>query len=91
MAVRTDFLLKILKVLFIQMIKNLNKAYAELKTRIASMSDTYDVEFFICEAGMKKNKLSEQDIVSFVKVIPTSTIGLIDKQNEGFAYIPVRD
>jgi uncharacterized protein len=71
--------------------KELQKAYAELKTRIASMSDTYDVEFFMCEAGMKKNKLNETDIVSFVKVIPTSTIGLIDKQNEGFAYIPVRD
>lgn len=67
------------------------KAYAELKTRIASMSNTYDVEFLMCESGMKKNRLNEKDIVSFVKIVPTSTIGLIDKQNEGFAYIPVRD
>lgn len=71
--------------------KELQKVYADLKTRVASMSNTYDVEFFICKAGMKKNKLNETDILSFVKVISTSTIGLIDKQNEGFAYIPVRD
>ncbi len=71
--------------------KELEKEYAELKTRIANMSDTYDVEFLICESGMKKNKLKADDIVSFVKIIHTSTVGLIDKQNEGFAYIPVRD
>ncbi|WP_373004963.1 DsrE family protein [Sulfurimonas sp.] len=71
--------------------KELQKSYAELKTRIASMSDTYDVEFLMCESGMKRNKLKADNIVSFVKLIPTSTIGLIDKQNEGFAYIPVRD
>ena len=71
--------------------KELMKVYAELKTRIATMSDTYDVEFFMCESGMKKNKLNAENIVSFVKIVPTSTIGLIDKQNQGFAYIPVRD
>ncbi len=69
--------------------KELSKVYAELKKRIASMSDTYEVEFLMCKAAMKRNKLEEKDIVEFVKLVPTSTIGLIDKQNEGFAYIPV--
>ncbi len=45
----------------------------------------------MCEVGMKKNKLKEKNIVSFVELIPNSTIGLIDKQNEGYAYIPVSD
>ncbi len=71
--------------------KELTKVYSEFKKRIATMSDTYDVEFLMCKAAMKKNKLAEKDIVKFVKIIPTSTIGLIDKQNEGFAYLPVRD
>lgn len=71
--------------------KELLKAFSELKTRIASMSDTYDVEFLMCEFGMKKNKLKADDIVSFVKIIHTSTVGLIDKQNEGYAYLPVGD
>jgi intracellular sulfur oxidation DsrE/DsrF family protein len=67
------------------------KVYDELKKRIASMADTYDVEFLMCGAAMKRNKLEPKDIVEFVKIIPNSTIGLIDKQNEGYAYLPVRD
>ncbi len=65
--------------------------YAELKKRIKSMSDTYDVEFLMCGAGMSKHGLKAKDIVSYVKIIPNSTIGLIDRQNEGYAYIPVGD
>ena len=69
----------------------LSKEYAELKKRIAIISDTYEVEFLMCKAAMSRNKLESKDIVDFVTIIPNSTIGLIDKQNEGFAYIPVRD
>ncbi|ADN09943.1 DsrE family protein [Sulfurimonas autotrophica] len=71
--------------------KKLQKVYKELKKRIATMADTYDVEFLMCGAAMKRNKLTKKDIVPFVTIIPNSTIGLIDKQNEGFAYLPVRD
>jgi intracellular sulfur oxidation DsrE/DsrF family protein len=67
------------------------KKYAELKKRIASLADTYEVEFLMCGAAMPKNKLQKSDIVEFVTIVPNSTIGLIQKQNEGFAYIPVRD
>ena len=69
----------------------LQKSYKELKKRIATMEDTYDVEFLMCGAGMKKNKLTKKDIVPFVTIIPNSTIGLIKKQNNGYAYIPVGD
>ncbi|WP_297440027.1 DsrE family protein [Sulfurimonas sp.] len=71
--------------------KKLQKVYKELKKRIATMADTYEVEFLMCGAAMKRNKLTKKDIVNFVHIIPNSTIGLIDKQNEGFAYIPVRN
>ena len=69
--------------------KELVKVYADLKKRIASLSETYEVEFLMCKAAMNRNKLVEKDIVDYVKLVPNSTIGLIDKQNEGFAYIPV--
>jgi intracellular sulfur oxidation DsrE/DsrF family protein len=69
----------------------LQKEYAGLKKRIKTMSETYDVKFLMCGAAMKRNKLEKAQIVEFVQIVPNSTIGLIDKQNEGFAYIPVRD
>ena len=65
--------------------------YASLKKRIKIMSDTYDVEFLMCGAGMPKHGLKAENIVSYVKIIPNSTIGLIDRQNEGYAYIPLGD
>jgi len=64
--------------------------YTNLKKRIRSMLDIYDVEFLMCGAGMSKHDLKAKEIVNFVKIIPNSTIGLIDRQNEGYAYIPVR-
>jgi len=71
--------------------KALIESYKTLDKRIKSMVDNYDVEFLMCGAGMPKNKLKAKDIYNFVKIIPNSTIGLIDKQNEGYAYVPVRD
>ena len=67
------------------------KNYKTLAKRIKTMSDTYDVEFLMCGVGMEKKKLTKEDIYSFVSVIPNSTIGLIDRQNEGYAYIPLGD
>jgi len=71
--------------------RELLKVYPDLKKRIATMSDTYEVEFLMCRAALKRYNLQEKDIVDFVKIIPNSTIGLIDKQNEGFAYLPISD
>jgi intracellular sulfur oxidation DsrE/DsrF family protein len=71
--------------------KALISDYVNLKKRIKSMSDTYDVKFLMCGVGVKKHKIEEKNILNFVKVIPNSTIGLIDAQNAGYAYIPVGD
>jgi intracellular sulfur oxidation DsrE/DsrF family protein len=43
----------------------------------------------MCGAAMPRNKLEAKDVYNFVKIIPNSTIGLIDRQNDGYAYIPV--
>lgn len=68
----------------------LSAEFHSLKKRLRNLADTYDVEFFMCGVGVKKHKLTD-NIVSFVTVLPNSTIGLITKQNEGYAYIPVGD
>lgn len=69
--------------------KDLREAHDTLSKRVASMADTYDVQFLMCGVGMNKHKLEKKDIYEFVEVVPNSTTGLIDKQNEGFAYIPI--
>ena len=71
--------------------KALAKSYKQLKKRLATLVDTYDVEFYMCGYGMRKHGMSKKDIVKYVTILPNSTIGLITKQNEGYAYIPVGD
>jgi len=67
------------------------KSHKALAKRIKSMVENYEVEFVICEIGMEKRKIKRSDIYPFVKIIPNSMIGLIDRQNEGYAYLPVGD
>jgi intracellular sulfur oxidation DsrE/DsrF family protein len=67
----------------------LRKAHADLRKRLTALSSVYDVEFIMCERGMKRRKL-EGNVYDFVKTAETYMIGLIDKQNEGYAYVPIR-
>lgn len=69
----------------------LQKRQKELEKRIESLSSMYHVTFLMCEYGMKQHTLSYENIYPFVTLVPNSTIGLIDKQNEGYAYIPIRE
>jgi len=71
--------------------KKLIEAQPELQKRLTSMAETYEVTFLMCEVGMHKHKLAQKEIYDFVTLVPNSTIGLIDKQHEGFAYIPIGD
>lgn len=68
---------------------SLAKAHEDLSKRIATMANTYEVEFLMCEATMKALKIDQSNVYDFVKMTPNSTIGLIDKQNEHFAYLPI--
>jgi len=67
------------------------KASNELNKRIASLADTYDVEFLMCKSGMDKRKIAQKDVYDYVSTVPNAAIGLIEKQNEGYAYLPVND
>lgn len=48
------------------------------------MADTYEVAFLMCDAVMPKHGLQAKDMLCYVKIIPNATIGLIDRQNEGY-------
>lgn len=69
--------------------KALLKDHSDLQKRIASLWSTYDVKFYMCGVGMKKHKLDKTNVYDFVEVVPNATIGLVDQQNQGFAYLPV--
>lgn len=58
--------------------------------RLKSLVNNYNVKFYICQAGMDHLKIPKENIYDFVTPVATSTIGLIDRQNEGYAYIPIR-
>lgn len=63
-------------------------AQDDIKKRLKNLADYYEVEFFVCYVGIKHRKIEKSDLYSYVKLTPNASIGLIDKQNEGFAYIP---
>jgi len=69
--------------------KKLSLAQEQLGKRLATMASTYEVEFLMCEATMRTLKIDQSNVYDFVKLTPNSTIGLIDKQNEHFAYVPI--
>ena len=71
--------------------KELLAVHNELKKRIRSMHETYEVEFYICEVGLISRKIELSNVLEFVKIVPSSTFSLVNRQNEGFAYLPVGD
>jgi len=70
---------------------DLLKASKTLAKRIATLADTYEVTFLMCRSGMEKKKIGTKEIYDFVSTVPNAGIGLIEKQNEGYAYLPVAD
>ena len=65
------------------------KIQKEYEQRLRSLVETYEVAIYMCEVGRKAHKLDKKDIYEFVDYVPNSTIGLIDQQNDGAAYIPI--
>lgn len=83
------FFLKDVRQTTFQKDEEAKKITPDLAKRLASLHETYGVEFWMCQAGATKYKLTRQDILDFVKLIPNSAIGLIDAQNDGYAYLPL--
>lgn len=45
------------------------------------------VRFQVCENALKRFEVSPDNLIGECEVIPAGILGLIDLQNEGFAYI----
>jgi len=70
--------------------KKVAAVQADFHKRLRNLANYYEVEFLMCHSGVKHYKIKESNLYSFVKLTPNASIGLIDKQNDGFAYIPAR-
>ena len=46
-----------------------------------------NITFAACNNSMRGMKIKVEDLFSFVKVVPVGVLELIQKQNEGYAYI----
>ena len=60
-----------------------------LGKRLGTLSKQYGVEFLVCEAGVKRKKLNKKAFYPFVSMVHNAAIGLIDAQNEGYAYLQI--
>jgi len=69
--------------------KKLVENKAELQKRFKSLSTLYGVEFEVCAVGMKSRELKPKAFYPFVKVIHNAIVGLVDAQNDGYAYVPI--
>ncbi len=70
--------------------KQLQNRQYEIYQRLKSLHDIYNVKFQICKAGLKSRNIPLENVYSFVKPVPTVFIALVDLQNKGYAYFPIR-
>ncbi|TKI71067.1 hypothetical protein FCU45_01410 [Sulfurimonas crateris] len=69
--------------------KKLQAKAKEIHERLASLVKTYSVKFLMCGVGMKAKNIEKENVLEFVEVIPSAMVGLIDAQNDGYAFIPI--
>jgi len=69
---------------------NLVEKKPTLEKRLSSLAKQYNVTFFVCEIGAKHRKLKKKAFYPFVSMVHNAAIGLIDAQNDGFAYLDIK-
>ena len=45
------------------------------------------IEFVACNNALMANHMEKTNIIPFVNIVPAGVVELVDKQNEGYAYI----
>ena len=70
--------------------KALAKEQKDIKKRLFSLANYYHVHFEVCGIGIKHRKIKPENLYSFVKINKNASIGLIDWQSKGYAYIPAK-
>jgi hypothetical protein len=69
--------------------KSLVKKKEELEKRLKSLSTLYAVEFEVCGVGVKSRDLNPKAFYRFTSIIHNAIVGLVDAQNDGYAYVPI--
>jgi len=62
---------------------------ADLEKRLGTLAKQYDVKFLVCESGVVSRKLHKKAFYPFVSMVHNAAIGLIDAQNDGYAYLGI--
>ncbi len=65
------------------------KNQKELAKSFNNLVKNYHVKFWVCGAGMKHHNLKKEAFYPFVTVVHNAMTGLIDAQNDGYAYVPI--
>ncbi len=52
-----------------------------------ALKDNKNVYFKVCEASMKRRKMSASDLIAGVTSVPDGILEIVTKQGEGWAYI----
>lgn len=68
---------------------NLKEDYAKEHGVFSDLKDVSDegVVIAACNNSLNKFKINKDELLTFVKVVPAGVMELIEKQNEGFAYV----
>ncbi len=63
------------------------KSKSSVITDVESLAKSDNVSLKVCAVSLKKNKLTEQDLISGVETVPDGIIEIVIKQNQGWGYI----
>jgi len=66
------------------------KVQKELGKRLGTLAKQYGVKFQVCESGVKHRKLNPKAFYPFTSMVHNAAIGLIDAQNDGYAYLSIK-
>lgn len=68
---------------------NLKEDYAKEHGVFSDLKDVSDkgVVIAACNNSLNKFNINKDELLAFVKVVPAGVMELIEKQNEGFAYV----
>ncbi len=70
--------------------KELVAIQKKLAPLLKELAEDYGVRFDMCGAGMKARKIKKESIYSFVHTDKIKPVYMIDWQNKGYAYMPMK-
>ena len=76
-------------VIYGQAINMANKVQSKQADAIKELAANKNVSFKVCAFTMKRNNVTEADLVPGIQIVPDGIYEIISKQHEGWGYIKV--